>query len=313
MKIKFEIIKSIEVNKSLTDIYQILSDVNQWNNWSPWACLDPEAKIDIKINESTGYTNLTWDGKLIGSGEMIVTNKTANTIHYDLNIFKPFKTKSKIWFELKSINDKTEVNWGMASSLPIYLFFLKKMMMAYMGADYNRGLIRLKEYAETGTILCKMSNVKNTTQEAFYVVGKKEQTSIDQLGPAMNNIFDKIMKDIETRKLPIPNGFISLYHNFDLIKSKTEFSCGVFYNQKPELNSEYEILEIEKHDSLKMDLKGTYTHLPTAWSKIWCHQRGNKIDLNKKIPFYEIYLNSPKMVAPEDVHTELRLPIFTNL
>jgi effector-binding domain-containing protein len=308
-KVNFEFVKSIIIKKSQTDVYQTLSDVNQWNNWSPWACLEPEAKINFNKNEKTGYTTLAWDGKLIGSGAMEVTNKTSNQIDYDLHFYKPFNSTSKVWFTLKESNGDTEVIWGMKSSLPFFLFFLKKMMVAYLSADYERGLLRLKEYMETGTLLCQMSDISKSSQNKFYVLGKRENTSITNLGPSMIKIFDQAEKDISDRKLPVPDGFISLYHKFDLIKAQTDYTAGIFYHQKPSGVSGYDIIEMPNHESLKMTLKGKYDHLPTAWSKIFCYQRGNKVKLDKKTPFYELYLNSPKMVAPKDVLTEIRLAI----
>jgi predicted transcriptional regulator YdeE len=189
------------------------------------------------------------------------------------------------------------------------MFFYKNMMKAYISSDYVRGLSRLKEYMETGTILCQMSEVENVSQNNFYLVGKREKTSINELGPIMNKIFDGAMKDIETKKIPVPDGFISFYHNFDLVKAKTDFTCGVLYYQKPTVSNDYIVTEIPNHKNIKLTLQGTYNHLPTAWSKLWCFQKGKKVKIDKSISFYELYLNSPKMVAAKDVLTELRIPI----
>lgn len=306
---KIEILKSIEINKPLDEVYAVLSDVNQWNNWSPWACLESNVKMTYAKDEKTGYTTLKWDGKLIGAGDMIVVSKTPTRIDYKLVFHRPYQSKSDVWFEFKDLGSKTLVSWGMISHLPFFMFFLKKMMMAYIGSDYVRGLARLKEYMETGSVLCNMSEVENADQNSFYLVGKRDKTDLEGLAPSMNNIFDGAMKDIEQRKLPIPDGFISFYHEFDLVKATTDFTCGVFYYQKPTVPTEYIVTEVPQHKNLKMTLKGTYNHLPTAWSKIWCYQRGNKIKINKKVGFYELYLNSPKMVAPKDILTELRIPI----
>ena len=72
---------------------------------------------------------------------MVVTSKTLNQIDYDLYFSKPFKSTGKVWFIFSEIDNTAHVVWGLKAELPFFLFFMKKMMFAYMGADYQRGLL----------------------------------------------------------------------------------------------------------------------------------------------------------------------------
>jgi len=48
--------------------------------------------------------------------------------------------------------DQTKVTWTMNGCVPIFLFFMIGMMKAWIGMDYERGLMMLKELAEKGKV-----------------------------------------------------------------------------------------------------------------------------------------------------------------
>ena len=125
----------------------------------------------------------------------------------------------------------------------------------------------------------------------------------------MQTIFDQAMNDIQTRKLEIPNGFISFYHHFNIVAGRSDCTCGIFYFEKPKEIEGYEIIPVPKHTVMQLTHQGSYKHLPTGWAKIMAYVRSHGIKVDKNTFMYEIYLNSPKMVRAEDVLTELNLPI----
>ncbi len=307
LKLNFE--KSIEINKATNEIIDLLSDLNSFKAWSPWLCLDENTKIEITGNAKTVGHSQSWESEFTGSGKMTLSKMTNDRVDYDLEFFKPFKSSSKVWFRVERKNEQTILFWGMDSKLPLFMFFFKKMMKAYIGNDYERGLTRFKELAETGKVECVLSDVIKVEQPEMYYIGEHYQCSFTDLKTKMNQSYDKIMKDIEARKIPIPNGFASIYHKVDPINNFCDVTTSVFYFQKESEVPGYENKTLPKHNALRLNLSGPYIHLPSAWGKLSVFQRTKKFDLNKPIPMYEIYHNSPKMVEPKDVLTEIRLPV----
>jgi effector-binding domain-containing protein len=301
--------KKITIAKSITELNAILSDFSIWNKWSPWLCLEPEAKTEMKnLPHQVGHFQ-SWDGELIGAGNMTLSKIAENHLEIDLNFLKPFKSKNKVWFDLKKINDQTEVTWGMQNNLPFFMFFLKKMILAFIGNDFERGLLRLKEFCENGTVMSELSNVDKVQQVTIHYIGLKNKCTIDEMKALMQKSYAQITSDIMSKNLPIPDGFINMYQEFDLVKGKCDFISAIYYYQKPENVKNYENGILNQHTALKLVHKGPYHHLGTAWKKVYTNQMGHKIKLNKNIPMYEIYLNSPEMVAPKDIQTEVRLAI----
>lgn len=307
IKINFE--KSIEILKSSDELINLIADLNCFKTWSPWLCLDDNSKIEIQGSPMTVGHSQYWDSEFIGSGKMTLSKLSNNQIDFDLDFFMPFKYSSKIWFRIENKNDKTYLFWGMDAKLPLYMYLFRNMIKAYIGNDFERGLNRFKELAETGKIECTLSEVIKVEQSELYYIGEHYQCNFSELKTKMNQSYDRIMKDIETRKIPIPNGFASIYHKVDPIKGFCDVTTSVFYYQKENDVPGYENKVLPKHNALRVNLSGPYVHLPSAWGKISVFQRAKKFDLNKPVPMYEIYHNSPKMVEAKDVLTEIRLPV----
>ena len=150
---KMHISKSIHIDAPAEKIYSIISNYNDWQPWSPWLITEPEAKVTVK-DDGKSYE---WEGKRTGAGNMTILKAEENKIlEMDLNFLKPWKSHADVFFYLKEENGGTKVEWGMDSSLPFFLFFMKKMMVAFVGADYERGLSMLKAYAEKGSVPTKL-------------------------------------------------------------------------------------------------------------------------------------------------------------
>ncbi|MEL6389833.1 MAG: SRPBCC family protein, partial [Bacteroidota bacterium] len=152
---KMHIHRTIDINAPKEDIKAVLTDFNQWQEWSPWLIAEPAAKVEI-ADDAQSYR---WTGARTGEGEMAITSTTDDLIKYDLRFIKPWKSESKVTFGLHAQEDHTKVSWTMDSSLPFFLFWMKKSMEAFVGSDYDRGLNMLKKKIETGSVPSKLEFV----------------------------------------------------------------------------------------------------------------------------------------------------------
>ena len=58
-------------------------------------------------------------------------------------------------------------------------------------------------------------------------------------------------------------------------------------------------------------MQGSYLHLANGWATLmgYLQNRNNKLKANKKIPEYEVYLNSPADVAESELKTVIYAPV----
>ena len=102
MKLKSE--KSIVINKSASEIFDVLSDLNKWNIWSPWIHIEPRSKTNVTGPAKKVGQTQTWEGEVVGSGKMTFTelNEPTNLI-IKLEFYKPWKSIAETFFNLKKI------------------------------------------------------------------------------------------------------------------------------------------------------------------------------------------------------------------
>lgn len=311
--IKFDVQRSIVINEHVDVVYKKVSDFNTWKEWSPWLCQEPGCPVDITGTPGETGHGQAWDGKQIGAGGMTLVRHAPNqSLDYELSFVRPWKSRATAGFQFAEEKGGTRVSWFMTGELPIFLFFMKKMMAAFVGMDYERGLNMLKEYVETGNVPSHVSVEGVDEQSSFYYAGVKHACRIEDVGPAMEQDFLKIQKGIDAGALPGPDFLFSFYHKFDLVHRDCEYTSGCGYFQDPGFQQIPQGMvsgNIRKHRALKVMHTGPYRHLGNAWSAAMGYQKSAKLKADKGIAMYEIYENMPHEVDEQNIKTVVFVPV----
>lgn len=305
---RYRIDKSININKSKEELYKLLVDFNAWMPWSPWQIVEKEAKVKIS-EDGTFYE---WEGEIIGSGNMeVIGGVEFEKIDYNLTFLKPWKSKSKIFFEFVDKGDYTEVHWIMESSLPFFLFFMKKMMEAYLGMDFDRGLKMLKEYAETGEVNSELTFEGEKEFNGCKYIGIKTSCSFEDIGPCMERDFTRLMEFIRSGHEEIVAGeAISIYHKWEMVKRRLTYTACVPVRAIPDkLPDGAFIGEIPSCKVYSVLHKGPYDYIGNAWSAQYSRKQAKYFKVNRRIDPMEIYHNSPKETQPNDLKAEILMAI----
>ena len=304
---KIQVKRSVLINSPADKVYQVICDFNHWTSWSPWLIMEPEAKVEV-AEDAKSYS---WEGSRVGSGKMKISDEKENQeLKIDLNFLKPWKSYAAVKFELNPKADQTELTWYMDSSLPFFMFWMKKQMEAYVGNDYERGLALLKDYVEDDKVHSELSFEGVSVFKGCKYVGVKTSCSIDSIGAAMEKDFEKlwgVMKD--NSELVAGNGF-SMYHKWDFVSGKAQYTSGIPVLKVPEnLPSGFISGEIPETKVHTVSHTGPYGHLGNAWSTQYNMQRNKEFKLNKKIHPFEVYRNNPNDVSEHELITDIHFPV----
>ncbi len=301
---KMHIDKSIVIQKKPAEVYKLLNDFNHWPVWSPWLIMEEGVKVNVR--EDGKYYD--WEGDIVGSGNMTVLNEDENkSIEYDLTFLKPWKSKAKVNFILKEDGDGTRVHWTMDSSLPFFLFWMKKMMVAFVGMDYDRGLNMLKDYAEDGKVHSKMELTGEGNYAGCQYIGIKTTCTIDQMGDRMKTDFEKLMPYVmEGHQDKVAGNAFSIYHKWDPVKNLVSYTGAVPVSEVPsDLLDGMITGSIPATKTFTVKHTGPYRHSGNPWAALYMRQRGKKFKMNKKVDPMEVYLNSPKDTPELELQTEV--------
>lgn len=307
---KFVVEKSVMIDAPLEKVRAILSDFTQWPAWSPWLIMEPEAKVTIGDNNS----NYEWDGKRIGSGNMALLGEepsdNGHCLQYSLNFLKPWTSSANVNFMLSQQNGATKVVWTMNSSLPFFMFFMKKMMVAWVGMDYQRGLNMLKEYVEAGKINSHMEFEGESDFEAITYIGINKTCATQDIGKSMEEDFTQLERFMATHS-GVENGTaLSIYHKWEMVKGRANYTAAIPVKSIPsDLDDNMMVGEIPATRVFTLRHKGDYLHLGNAWSTLYTMERNKEILCKKGIHPFEVYINSPKEVDSAALITEIKFPI----
>ncbi len=300
--------KIIHVKKDHLSVFNLIHDFHHWTKWSPWLIADPKAEVNIEADGKYYH----WKSPILGSGEMRILNQEeGQSVSCALQFFKPWKSKAKVTFYLNPKNQGTEVVWTLHCRLPFYMFWMKKQMETLVGMDYERGLLLLKDLAENGTISCKLNFDGILPFDYTHYFGLRKKTTFTEFKNEMTNDFKTIMPYMEEHYKELLNGApFSMYHQFDAIKNKVEYTVG-FPIKYPITSShiDYFISSLPKMKAYSIELTGSYKFLPNAWAALMMHQRASHLKPLKKVPPLEIYLNKPEDTPENELRTKVLFPI----
>lgn len=134
-------------------VFAQVNDMHRWQEWSPWAKLDPNCKITYSGPAAGKGAAFAWAGtNEVGEGKMtIVESQPSELVRFRLEFIKPFAATnvSEFVFAPKG-TDQTEVTWTMSGQNG----FLGKAISLFMDCDkmlgpqFEKGLAQLETVAK---------------------------------------------------------------------------------------------------------------------------------------------------------------------
>ncbi|QWF18221.1 SRPBCC family protein [Lysobacter capsici] len=141
--------RSISIARPPGEVHALLDSYKRFNEWSPWFELEPGAKYSYSGPESGVGAAMAWEGDKVGKGAQRITEsvpqqKVVNALDFD-------GTQATGTFTLKGEGDGTRVTWALdsdhGSNLVSRWFGL--LLDSMVGKDYDKGLAKLKQVAES--------------------------------------------------------------------------------------------------------------------------------------------------------------------
>lgn len=147
---KMELSRTTLIQSDPSVVFGVVSDFDQFNNYSPWHEMDPEAKTMISgTKNEKGYT-YAWDGEKTGKGAMTLLESVPNSmITQDLFIID-YDAHSLIKWTFEQTPEGVKTTWMMESgetNNPM-MRFMNAMMKGGLGDQFDQGLTKLKIYCE---------------------------------------------------------------------------------------------------------------------------------------------------------------------
>ncbi len=290
-------------------IHLVLMNFQESINWSPWLIIEPEAKVAFSENQGKVGSGFSWDGELVGIGQMKLVHADEKDIEMKLHFIKPFKSTAKSIFTLEEHDGQTEVIWHMQSKLPWFMFFMRKKMEHFISMDYERGLGMLKEYIETDKVDTSIMIEGIVQMQGEKYVGVPNTCAIEDVGEVMKKDYERLFDFIADNAITLEKMPFSIYNTFDIPNDKTAFISCIPYEGDAPIPEGFISGEIAAQKAIKTIHTGSYKHLGNAWIAAMTYARVKKIKTTKTLMGIEFYPNDPDNTPQEELTTEIYLPL----
>ena len=148
----FRVSRSANVSAPPPTVFEQVNDFHKWDDWSPWAKLDPTCKNTFSGAPAGKGAGFAWEGNnKVGAGRMTITDsQSPELIRINLEFLKPFKAINTAEFIFKPKGNETEVTWNMfgKNNFMSKAFGLFVNCDKMIGKDFEKGLASLKSLAE---------------------------------------------------------------------------------------------------------------------------------------------------------------------
>ncbi|MBA4100505.1 MAG: hypothetical protein C0484_27490 [Rhodospirillum sp.] len=144
--------RSVVINAPQAQLFEALNGFKRFNEFSPWAALDPTTQYTYEGPENGVGAKMSWvsSDPDLGSGtNEIVESKAPDLIRTKLDFGGLLAEAS---FTFAPADGATRVTWGFDGDLgnnPI-MRFVGLMFDKWIGGDYEKGLARMKQVMEQG-------------------------------------------------------------------------------------------------------------------------------------------------------------------
>lgn len=100
---EFRVERTAKIAATQADLFAQVNDFHKWENWSPWAKLDPAAKVTFEGPDSGQGAVMNWAGNdKVGEGKVtIIESRPNELVKVRADFLKPFEGSATSEFQFK--------------------------------------------------------------------------------------------------------------------------------------------------------------------------------------------------------------------
>ncbi len=202
--------RSIVIDRPASLIFPVLNSFERFNEWSPWYGLDPAAEYSYSGSPSGVGARMEWKGnEAVGVGiQTITASEPDSRIATDLDFGE--MGVAKVELNLAPEGSGTRVTWGFQTDFGYDLVgrYFGLLMDRFVGADYEKGLAKLKALVETfpNTDIAgaDIEVIEVTARPILYVTATSSQ-ELDAISKAYADAYGMILPLMNAAEL-VPAG-----------------------------------------------------------------------------------------------------------
>lgn len=146
-----EVEKSRSFDHSKDELKKELSDLEGFNDWSPWAENDSNVEYSYEGERGAIGSKMIWEGEGdMGKGSYTLERVREDSIILKLEFLEPHESTSENYFVLKEKEGDVEVTWGFDEALSWPTNAIPHLMGVddMLGEHFEKGLANLDAHLD---------------------------------------------------------------------------------------------------------------------------------------------------------------------
>ncbi|MBT0608258.1 SRPBCC family protein [Aequorivita echinoideorum] len=312
----YDISDSMVIQAPPEVVFNKVNDYKNWESWGPWKKEDSTMTFNYAektVGEGGSYS---WEGTVNGS--MVTTKVIPNKeIEQDLKLETPAGERtSKVYWTFEETEEGTKVTWRMAGEHTL----VDKAYFAITDYDFEEGIHKMNEAGLEGIAEEVAADMKRysinvdgvTRYGGGYYMYTTTVAQQDEIAERMEPMLTQVMGFIEQNNLNMAGPPFTIYNQFDNTTGTVIFSAGIPVREQvitPE-GSPVVCGFMDPVQTVKISLKGDYSHLTEAYKTGMEFIEKNNHQLHPTAKMFEVYVSDPgETPNPADWLTEIYIPI----
>lgn len=306
--------RAIVIETPPANAYSLVANLKLFNDWAPWFERDPSTHYEYSGPKRGVGARMTWAGQEddVGSGSQVITDARPFEMVRTHLTFDGAREGDAV-FTIEGVENGCRVTWSFETDFGMSLLdrYLGLIIGSSVGADYERGLVRLKEIAEklpkTDIASLDIGIETVAALDVLYIPLESELVSADinsNIGAAVEILTSFVTEheiEVAGATLVIGRPADLPLHAFDVgipvVGLPADFTSGEIIHQGRTFEGPV-LLAIHT---------GSYDYLPDTYDQIDAYMALNGFALAGDP--WEEYVSDPELVAEEDLITWIYTPI----
>lgn len=306
--------RAITVEAPQATLFALTNSFARFNEWSPWAARDPEARYSFTGPPRGVGAGMSWqsDHPNVGSGSQeIISSTPFEEVRTALDFGE--QGTAEAFFHFVPKGETVTVTWGFDTDFGVNLVgrWFGLFFDSMLGPDYEAGLSRLKTLAE-GLPGDDWSDIELSVVEMEPVLIASTRGRcphvMEEIGPALARAYSKVgafMKRHRLEKAAMP---LVVNHEW---RNEYVFEAGIPITAEPEVGpaggAEVGISRTPGGFMVKAVHVGPYGRMGTTYSKLKAYAAAYGLELSE--PAWEQYVSDPGDTPEEELITHIYYPL----
>ncbi len=314
--------RSIVVDADQERVFDTVNNIRTFNEWSPWADLDPETRFSYSGPDSGVGAKMAWqsDKQEVGSGSMEITDTEPHR-RVDMELDFGSQGTAESFLFLERVDGGTRVTWGFDTEHgydPLARYF-GLMMDRFIGPPYEQGLADLKQLVESAPEpeadepgedrnIPDIEVMEVEPMQILFATGSSSQEP-ETIGPALAEAYGKVMTVIAEQGLEQQGAPLSIATRWE--DNVYEFKAAIPIRAMEEISvasdSEVQMGTTYTGRVVRAVHTGSYEQLTDTYEAIEEFIEARNLSVNGHS--WEHYVSDPGNTAEADRVTHIYYPV----